>query len=220
MLAIFSLFIILSITLLINRVATVALMHTGLSREAAQFQARSALSGVGFTTAESELVVNHPLRRRIVMTLMLAGNAGVVTAVASLLLAFVNVSERSILLLRIAVLTLALASFLMIASSSWLERRMARIISRALRRWTRLDVYDYASLLNLGGNHQIMEIAVEKEDWLCNKTLSQLALTEEGILVIALYRADGSFIGAPYGKTVIEEGDRLILYGTQQDIIE
>jgi len=41
-----------------------------LSVEAAHFQARSALTGVGFTTSESELIVGHPARRRIVESLV------------------------------------------------------------------------------------------------------------------------------------------------------
>ncbi|MEE3220394.1 MAG: potassium transporter TrkA, partial [Planctomycetota bacterium] len=54
MVAVATLLITLTVTLLITRVATVALMVTGLSRESARFQARSALTGVGFTTYESE----------------------------------------------------------------------------------------------------------------------------------------------------------------------
>jgi len=61
------------ISLLITRVATVAFVLTGMSQEAARFQARSALTGTGFTTTESESVVGHPVRRRIVMALMLLG---------------------------------------------------------------------------------------------------------------------------------------------------
>lgn len=56
------------VSFLITRVTTVALTVTGMAKESARFQARSAVSGVGFTTSESEAVVNHPLRRRIVMT--------------------------------------------------------------------------------------------------------------------------------------------------------
>lgn len=67
-----------------------ALIATGLPREVARFQARSALSGVGFTTTEAESIVGHPLRRRIVFWLMLVGNAGFVTIVVSLILTFAN----------------------------------------------------------------------------------------------------------------------------------
>ena len=40
------------------RVATIALVGTGMATESAAFQARSALMGVGFTTAEAEGVIN------------------------------------------------------------------------------------------------------------------------------------------------------------------
>ncbi len=84
MTAILTLLIVLALSLVVTRVATVALTATGLSREAARFQARSAFSGAGFTTKESESVVRHPVRRRIIMWLMLAGNAGIAAAMATL----------------------------------------------------------------------------------------------------------------------------------------
>ena len=73
-----SVLVVLLVSLLVARVGTVALTLTGMSREAARFQARSAFFGVGFTTGEAEAVVGHPVRRRIIMWLILLGNAGVV----------------------------------------------------------------------------------------------------------------------------------------------
>jgi len=75
MAAIISLLIVVALSLLITRVATVALTLTGMSREAARFQARSAFSGVGFTTRESEQVMQHPVRRRIILLLILREEA-------------------------------------------------------------------------------------------------------------------------------------------------
>jgi Trk-type K+ transport system membrane component len=49
-----TLLIALALSLIITRVATMALMLTGLSRESARFQSRSAFTGVGFTTTEAE----------------------------------------------------------------------------------------------------------------------------------------------------------------------
>ena len=90
MLAIVTLLLVVAFSILVTRTAAVALTHTGLSQEAARFQARSAFTGVGYTTSESETVVNHPVRRRIVMLLMWVGNAGIVTAISTLILSFVN----------------------------------------------------------------------------------------------------------------------------------
>jgi len=66
---------VLALSLLITRLATVALTHTGMSTQAARFQARSAFTGTGLTTSEAEQVVRHPVRRRIVMTLMVLRSA-------------------------------------------------------------------------------------------------------------------------------------------------
>ncbi len=85
MTAIATLLVVLTISLLTVRVATVMLILTGLSLPLARFQARSAFTGCGYTTGESEQIVGHPVRRRIISTLMLLGNAGIVTTVGALL---------------------------------------------------------------------------------------------------------------------------------------
>jgi len=61
-----SVVVVVSLSIVIIRVATSALVMTGMAHESARFQARSAFLGVGFTTAEAESVVSHPVRRRIV----------------------------------------------------------------------------------------------------------------------------------------------------------
>ncbi|MCX6005379.1 MAG: potassium transporter TrkA, partial [Chloroflexi bacterium] len=56
-------FLYLSIWLLMLWWGSVALEATGMQRSRAHFQALSALSGTGFTTKDSEAVVNHSVRR-------------------------------------------------------------------------------------------------------------------------------------------------------------
>ena len=93
MIAIFSLFTVAMLSLLVTRIAAMALMFTGLSREAARFQARSAFSGVGFTTVEAELIMNHPVRRKIIMLLMLLGNIGIATVVATVIVSLLSTAS-------------------------------------------------------------------------------------------------------------------------------
>ena len=80
----------MSLSIFIVRVASVALRHTGLPEVSARFQALSAISGTGFTTKEAESEVNYPVRRKIVMLLMVIGNLGVVTVMATVVVTFVN----------------------------------------------------------------------------------------------------------------------------------
>src|SRR3954453_23307173 len=132
MVALVSVLVIVLLSLLITRVATVALSLTGMSRESARFQARSALTGVGFTTSEAEDVVSHPVRRRIVGGLMLLGSAGLVTAVGSLFLSFGG-AHNDQRLTRALVLLGGLVLVWTLSRSAWFDRRLARIIGKILK---------------------------------------------------------------------------------------
>ncbi len=220
MLAIVSLLVILGLSLLITRIASTALEHTGLSRESARFQARSAFTGVGFTTNEAEQVVNHPVRRRIVLILMLLGNAGIVTSISSLILSFVSTGDRTGLLVRMSVLALGVALLLVAANSRWVDARLSIIIRWALRRYTTLDIKDYASLLHLAGDYRISELRLESEDWLAGKTLKNAKLSDEGIHVLGIQPRKAPYKGALTGDTVLRAGDTLILYGRSPAIKE
>ncbi len=218
MVAILSLVIVLVVSLVIVRVATVALTLTGVSREMARFQARSAFTGAGFTTDESERMVGHPVRRRIILLLMLLGNAGIVTAVSSLILSFTGTGEAEGVIdsvwARVALLAVALVTLMAISHSGWVDRWMQRWIEWALQRWTRLDVRDYSSLLRLTGDYMVSELSVKEDDWLAGRTLRQLSLPNEGVLVLGIERGDGTrFVGAPRPDTELRPGDTLLLYG-------
>ncbi len=219
MLAIVSLLVILVLSIVVTRIATAALTLTGLSRELARFQARSALTGCGFTTAESEQMMKHPVRRRIVMLLMLLGNAGIVTAITSLVLAFVRTDDQSSLPLRMGILIAGLTGLWFLASSRWITRGMERVIDRALNRLSGAGVKDYVKLLRLSDDFGIAEVYVEENDWVVGRTLADLDLHAEGITVLGIQRQDGGYVGVPTGTTEIAAGDLLVLYG-QADAVD
>jgi len=220
MFAIVSLLLVVVLSLLVTRTAAVALTYTGLPQEAARFQARSAFSGVGYTTSESESIVNHPVRRRIVMLLMLGGNAGIVTAVSSLILSFVNTANDMRWGLRLGVIAAGLAVIFGVSQIPWVDRKVRQIIEWSLKKWTDLDARDYAQLLCLAGDYGVSELAVEPGDWLAHKLLAETKLDEEGLSVLGIHRADGSYLGVPDGTTRIQPGDRLVLYGRSRQLAE
>lgn len=219
MVALATLVIVVLLSLLVTRVATVMLTLTGLSRESARFQARSALSGVGFTTSEAEAVVNHPVRRRIVMALMLLGSAGVITVIGALFLSFANAdfAERE---RRLLILIVALAALLLLARSAWFDRRFATLVGLALNRWTDIEARDYAALLRFADRYAVMEIAIGADSWLAGKTLSEMSLRHEGVVVLGVSRADGRYVGVPSFETRIEAGDTAIAYGASDRLRE
>ena len=218
MLGILTLLVIILISLLVTRVGAVALVLTGMSPDAAKFQARSALTSTGLGTREAEQIVSNPARRQIYLTLMLIGNAGLVTTIASLSQSFDAfsggrdgiVQNRAVGLL---VLVAGLLMLLILARNTHVERIVGKLAERVLRRFTDLDVADYAGLLHVGMNYGVNRVKVEAGHWMAGQTLADSRLTDEGMLVLGVERPNGVYLGAPRGDTAVEPGNRLLVYG-------
>lgn len=102
---------------------------------------------------------------------------------------------------------------LVVANSTWVDRRISSLISRLLSRDTDLAVRDYEAVLHISGDYEIDELNVEAGDWLANERLADLRLCDKGVQVLGITRPDGTFLGVPGGDTVIRANDSLLLYG-------
>jgi len=216
MIQVLSLLLVLLLSLLITRVATVALTLTGLSKQSARFQARSALTGAGYTTTESEQIVNHPVRRRIVMWLMLLGNGGLVIVASLVILTFT--SDNSVQWTDVVFLSLGAGVLWFLAVSQWVDKWLTRVIEYMLSHSTDIDIRDYAGLLRLRGEYKIVEMSIREADWLAERDLVQLGLSREGALVLGINRQDGHFRGAPRADTQLKPGDTVLLYGSEDSL--
>jgi hypothetical protein len=216
--AVITLLIVILLSLLVTRVATVLLASTGLSREAAGFQARSAFTGSGFTTSESEAVVNHPVRRRVIHSLMLFGSAGVVAVIAGVVISFSEESGGEQWLVRLLVVAAVLFVLWRGSKIAWVDRQLVRLIERGLSRYTDIPASDHVRLLDLAGTYSVLELHVQPGDWVADHTLRELALRDEGIAVLGVQPSQGTYLGVPNGETVLRAGDSLILYGRRAEL--
>ena len=192
------------------------LLVLSLSPQIARFQARSTYFGVGFTTLESEKVINNPVRREITLTLMLLGNAGVITMIGSLVVTFVQVPDEGLLSqiwFRWLVIIVGISLVVVIGYSKWVNRRLSPLVTWALRRFTRLDAVDYSEMLHLEHDYSVAEFMVRQGDWMSDRTLMDLRLGDEGVMILGIKRSDGTYVGAPKGSAQIHDGDELIIYG-------
>ncbi len=213
MVAVSTVLVALTLSLLITRIASTALTITGLPRHVARFQARSAFTGVGFTTSEAEDVVHHPVRRRIVMLLMLLGNAGIITIAGSLILSFARSESSAEASLRLGLLVAGMAVLLWLANSSKFDRYLSAGISKLLSRWTDLEAKDYAGLLQLSGAYGISELQIQEGDWLADRKLAELELRDEGAAVLGIYRPGQTYVAVPNGESRLIPGDVAVIYG-------
>ena len=153
-----TLLILLAVSMVFVRVASVALRLTGLPDHVARFQSISALTGAGFTTTESEAIVNYPIRRRVIVGLMLFGNLGLVSVASTFIIAFSNrVGDFNAMLAQVGAVIAAIAFIVFVSSSKTLDKILCGFISRVLQKLTKLEQEHFRTLLSLDNDYSISE---------------------------------------------------------------
>jgi hypothetical protein len=218
MASVITLFVIAVVSLIAVRVGATALMMTGLSWDTASFQSYSAFFGVGFTTKEAEMVVNHPVRRRIIRDLILAGNVGLTSALAALVVSMMQTEKSSHMLMMVLGVSVAVALLLTLSRVGWLQRLLDRVIHRALEHAGMVRALDYELLLRIQHGYVVSEIEVLPDPLLAGRTLRESRPWDLGVVILAIKRDGETRRGIPSRDDLIEPGDVLTAYGKESDL--
>jgi len=196
--------------LLLFWAGSIALEATGMERPKARFQVLSAITGTGFTTSESEAIVNHPRRRRIATWLIFIGNTGVVGCIIALLV-FVRVGVRapsSTQVIIIAAVVLAIIMFITLGPMNALTSAIVRLMRRG-----RAKSYLLAEeVLHRSGEYGIARVAIGRKDLPDGLTVKSTGLGERGVVVLAIERGD-TVMSFPEDAATLSAGDYLLCYG-------
>tara|TARA_R110002110_G_scaffold284986_2_gene499187 strand:+ start:42133 stop:42828 length:696 start_codon:yes stop_codon:yes gene_type:complete len=212
MVAAITLFSVLTISVMFIRFAAMALRLTGLPEDVARFQARSAFTGAGFTTSESETVVNHPLRRRIMSMLMLVGNLGLVTVLATVIVSLVDTVESDKnMISQLGWLVGMLVLLWVIALNPMADRIMCAGVSWLLNRHSAFSDAVPHLLLQMPAGHNVSEMRVGADLGDGGSALSDIL--EPGIRVLGIRRIDGSYENLPGPDMLLQPLDDLLVYG-------
>jgi len=219
--ALLSLLAIVAISYVIVRAGAVALTMTGLSPDSAIFQAQSAFMGVGFTTQESESCVGHPVRRRVIRILMLFGYLSLGSGFASILTAFTASNDGSPKPdwgVRALWILGGLLVLFILASIGPVKNGLTRLLEFLLTRLGTVRVRDYEGLLRVDKGFSISIVVVEEWSWMAGRSLGELRLTDEGVIMLNLTRPDGRSLATPVATTLVQNGDKILVYGLEEDL--
>jgi len=217
--AIVALLVIALVSLLAVRVGATALMMTGLSWDTASFQSYSAFFGVGFTTKEAEMVVNHPVRRRIIRDLILAGNVGLTSALATLIVTLLQSSSGGDTLKMMSWLLGGLLALYFLSRLGWVQKALDHFIRRALERAGLVRALDYELLLRIQHGYVVSEIEVLPQTYLAGRTLRDSRPWDRGVVILAITRDGETHPGIPSRDDLIQPGDVLTAYGKEKDLL-
>jgi len=209
-----SVFILLSLSVFVVRVASVALRFTGLADERARFQALSAFTGTGFTSRESEAVVNYPVRRRIVSVLMIVGNMGLVTVFATVAASFVYTGgEMDAVIVQLAWLLSGLGLLWFVMLNKTADRILCTMIGRMLLRTTLLGQRRFQRLLQTGDGYSVCEHPLSPRLLDEHGRLSDALLEAHDLTLLAVRSTDGKVRVAGEARGPHDPDDSVLLFG-------
>jgi len=215
------------------RIGAIAFQLTGLEWSLAKFQSLSCFSGTGFTTKEAELITGNPQRRRIASFLMVLGNVGLVTLVAT----FANTLRPSYLpKITIPFIHLALPSFILpymnllivivsiytlyrVFTHARFTKKLSNFLKKRIIKTELVKPVSFEELLITTGGYGISSFEVEKRSPIVNMSLRKADLRKHDIAVLAVERDQGKeIIPNPPAETKILLEDRLICFGKLDNI--
>ena len=211
MIAALSLVLIFAISFFLVRVTAVALRLTGLPEHNARFQAISALTGTGFTTSEAELIVNYPIRRKIIAALMLFGNLGIVSVLSTLMISFVRTeADFQSIMVQLGWIIGTTIVFFTIMLNPYVDRVFCKLIGHLLEKYTFLGGRHYRRLLQVGD-----KLSIGEHQFFAQEALTPLKAQDalDGLSILAVKRQSGGTESFSKDISPIYPGDSLILYG-------
>ncbi len=206
----------------ITELFTLFFRLTGLPAEKARFQVISLLTGTGFTTRESEIVLSSRHRRRLARVTMLFGYVFNVTIVS----AFINV----FLSMKVVLIGPQLFSFLIPLGTAalifvfmrvprvhaWGDNLLRHLVDRV---FDRNETFNAVMLVDNISSESIAQVTLRyiPEQYRGISLAETRLRAETGILVMLIERRGGKPIPAQ-ADTVFETGDKLTVFGDYQTI--
>lgn len=206
---------------IISEVFTVLFRLIGLPEEKARFQVISLLTGTGFTTHESEMILSSRSRRRFARITMLFGYVFNVTIVSALINVFLSMkkSELSNTAFSMLIPLLAVTMALFLSRTRRVRKWLDRKIERAAGRMAGQAATNSILMIDQIGSGSIATVTLNTvPDFLVNKPLAQTGLKQTlNILVLLVERKDAAPTAA-MARTIFQTGDRLTVFGDYHTI--
>lgn len=205
----------LMIFLIIIDVFAVLFRLTGMPIEKARFQVISLLTSTGYTTKESELITQHPTRRKIASALMIISYVSTLTLISIL----VNMLSKSLLNIKsISALLIFLVCTIMFFKSSLLDKIesiFAYIIENSSA-WKKTNKR-YLNFITKHKGYSICEVYLSGNSDLIGLSMIESGLTNIEVKVLCVDKGH-ELISFPKANYIFQENDKLTIYGNTENI--
>ena len=197
---------------------------TGLQAERARFQVLSLLTGTGFTTRESEIVMSSRRRRQLARVTMLFGFVFNITIVSAFINVFLSMKVVELghqivgFLIPLSTVAVILIFMRVPKVHAWGENLLRRVVDRAFER---IETFNAVLLVDNIGNGSIAQVTLRHiPEAYQGRTLAETRLRAETGILVMLVEHRGGRTTAAQPETVFEPGDKLTVFGDYKKICE
>jgi hypothetical protein len=220
-------------------VGSLAFELTGMSTQKAFFQSLSCFTGTGFTTSESELITRHRERRKIACVLMILGNVGAISLIATMAnhiqdifknpsgyigIPFTDIGThiQPNLLELIKILLAAIALYLIyhFFINSSISQKLFKLVKNKMKKMKIIHPSVCEDLVEGISDYDIIKLKVSPESKFCDKSLAESELRSQHKIQILAVERDSEITTHPENTFTIKAGDLLICYGDRKEIID
>lgn len=212
----FGLFVVIFLCIL--EFFSILLKFFGIPEEKAKFQVISMVTGVGFTTKESEIITRNPNVRHIAQFIMLTGYLGTATSISFL----ISILREAVNPVEILILLIFLLTLLWLLSNKhltiyiYIDMVFERFIFKQMKKRSSKSFY---TMLKQNSDYGLYQIYVKGTHFMVGKELMHAHLKENKIQVLNVDQGD-QIIPFPEADYVIQQGDTLLVYGKITNIIK
>jgi hypothetical protein len=204
------------ISFIIVRIGGFALELTGIEPDIARFQALSAFSGTGFTTREAERVVGNRVRRRIVTILIVLGNAGTVTVIATLVLSFSQVTGYGYFFIRLGIILAGIFGLYQLILRTGVGRRVPGWLQRPVMNRVLKGAPSVEEIFRAEKEWGVSLIIVKEGSRSIGLSVADIG-AEGDIEVLGIDRVD-AYLSRPNWDERVVQGDRLLVYANRKAV--
>lgn len=206
----------------------VAFKLTGLATNKIKFQVASLFTGSGFTTNESEIIVDDERRRKIAIVCMYTGHVFSVVFMGLLTNVLISIatiqSNNNVLDTKfwyyiVFYVSLGLFLFVLFLKIPPINRRFQDLLEKiAINTSSKKKNSNLITVLDLYGKNAIAEVVLNNiPEFAQEKTLNEMALTKKYFInVLSIKR--GKRIIEVTKDTMFNKRDVLVIYGSTRDI--
>lgn len=199
----------------IIEINTILFSVTGIKRQVARFQVISLMTGTGFTTGESEVILGHPFRRRLGIFLILFGAFSFAVIISSLS----NILSNDVLTPKVLYIEAGLIFLFFLLKLPFFQKVLSDKFKEKSEETFEIDELPVSQILLTDEADCLLEIKIDEKSSYIRKSVNECIHKEEDILVLFLMRGELR-IRNKLNDCKIQAGDRLLVCGNKQVIEE